>query len=105
MCNVAVRISITEMIVVEIEGDGMGIPLAEQEMVFERFYRVLGSTDSTVSSAANITSVGSDIGSGIVREIPARLDATVTVTSPANLASGRGCVFTVKFKAQLKAQT
>ena len=99
--NVAVRISNAEMISLEIEDDGIGIPLAEQEMVFERFYRVLGSADAAASSVA---SVGSGIGLAIVREIATRLDATVTVASPANLTTGRGSVFTVKFKAQFQAQ-
>jgi two-component system sensor histidine kinase TctE len=59
--------------VVEVEDSGPGIPEAERERVFERFYRVLGSGVP-----------GSGLGLPIVRSIAARHGATV------ELGSGRG---------------
>ena len=47
---------------------GPGIPPAEQRLVFERFYRVLGNKQN-----------GSGLGLAIVREIAAQHGATVSV--------------------------
>jgi two-component system OmpR family sensor kinase len=51
-----------------IDDTGPGIPEAERERVFDRFYRVLGSGQS-----------GSGLGLSIVQTIAARLGATVTL--------------------------
>ncbi|MBZ0131776.1 MAG: sensor histidine kinase N-terminal domain-containing protein [Rhodocyclaceae bacterium] len=56
--RVTVRTRVTEFAVLEIEDDGPGIPDNESELVFERFYRVLGNEAQ-----------GSGLGLAIVREI------------------------------------
>jgi two-component system, OmpR family, sensor histidine kinase TctE len=55
---VTVRTIATERAIIEVEDTGMGVPDADRERVFERFYRVLGSSES-----------GSGLGLPIVREI------------------------------------
>lgn len=55
---VAVRVLRERAVVLEIEDDGPGIPLAEREKVFERFYRAPGATVA-----------GSGLGLSIVRDI------------------------------------
>ena len=65
--NVTVRIrSEGEMLALEVEDDGPGIPEAERERVFERFYRAPGSD-----------SEGSGLGLAIVREICRSHQATI----------------------------
>lgn len=57
--SVTVRLNVrAESAVLEVEDNGIGIPVTEQAMVFERFYRVLGTE-----------SEGSGLGLAIVREI------------------------------------
>lgn len=56
--KVTARARATEFAVIEIEDNGGGIPESERELVFERFYRVLGSGAD-----------GSGLGLPIVREI------------------------------------
>ncbi len=67
----------------EVEDNGVGIAAAERELVFERFYRVIGAGES-----------GSGIGLAIVKEIANRHRATVSVHPP---ASGAGSLFRVLF--------
>jgi two-component system sensor histidine kinase TctE len=67
----------------EVEDNGPGIPEAEREQVFERFYRVKGTPGE-----------GSGLGLPIVREIAHRHGATVTVRAA---AASRGAVFHVSF--------
>jgi two-component system sensor histidine kinase TctE len=55
---VTVRTIATERAILEVEDTGIGVPDADRERVFERFYRVLGSSES-----------GSGLGLPIVREI------------------------------------
>ena len=69
--------------ILEIEDSGVGIPLADRERVFERFYRVLGSGAD-----------GSGLGLPIVREIAELHRATVTLD--ANPA-GQGTIARVVF--------
>lgn len=69
----------------EVEDNGPGIPPAERELVFERFYRVVGTSVT-----------GSGIGLAIVREIAARHAALVSVETP---PGGTGSVFRVRFSA------
>lgn len=66
-----------------VEDDGPGIPQAERAKVFERFYRVEGSSGD-----------GSGLGLAIVREVAGRHGATVDLAQP---ASGRGTAVTVVF--------
>lgn len=81
--NITVRVTSLPAPALEVEDDGAGIPQAERELVFERFYRVLGSQEA-----------GSGIGLAIVREIAARHGAKVRITTP---LGGRGSIFTVQF--------
>ncbi len=72
--------------VAQIEDSGPGIPLAERELVFEPFYRALGSEAD-----------GSGLGLPIVREIARQHGAEVTVedTRPGHVPPGAR--FTVRF--------
>jgi two-component system sensor histidine kinase TctE len=81
--NVTVRVTITETINLIIEDNGPGIPDQEHDKVFERFYRVLGTSVS-----------GSGLGLAIVREIANALDAKVSLSSGPN---GQGTCFHVQF--------
>ncbi len=56
--RITVRTRAAEFAVLEVEDDGPGIPQSENELVFERFYRVLGNE-----------APGSGLGLAIVREI------------------------------------
>lgn len=71
--------------VLEIEDDGPGILETERERVFERFYRVPGTTTE-----------GGGLGLAIVREIADRHNAEVKLLSP---PQGHGLVVRVAFDA------
>ncbi|HEY4375463.1 MAG TPA: sensor histidine kinase N-terminal domain-containing protein [Burkholderiales bacterium] len=71
---------------IEVEDNGIGIPEAEQDLVFERFYRVLGNDPE----GRNLE--GSGLGLSIVREIAARHRGRVSLR--ANPA-GAGTIFSV----------
>ncbi len=88
--HITVRVLSHAMPILEVEDDGVGIPLAERESVFERFYRVIGSN-----------AAGSGIGLAIVREIAVRHGATVAVTTP---PGGRGSLFRVNFSLSASAK-
>ncbi|WP_374264566.1 sensor histidine kinase N-terminal domain-containing protein [Zoogloea sp.] len=80
---VTVRTIATERAIVEVEDTGIGVPEADRERVFERFYRVLGSSES-----------GSGLGLPIVREIADLHRATVSlIPNP----SGKGTIAQVVF--------
>jgi len=68
----------------EVEDEGPGIPDAERERVFERFYRVRGTR-----------SEGTGLGLAIVREIAVRHGAVASVR--AREGPGSGSVFRVTF--------
>jgi two-component system, OmpR family, sensor histidine kinase TctE len=76
-----------------VEDNGPGIPPAERERVFERFYRL-----------HHDGAKGCGLGLSIVREIAAASDAQVVLSEP---ASGPGLVVTVTFpvRAQRAAAT
>jgi two-component system sensor histidine kinase TctE len=76
--RVTVRTRAGEFAVLEVEDDGPGIPDNERELVFERFYRVLGNE-----------APGSGLGLAIVREI-AELHLGSVQLKPGS--SGRGTV-------------
>lgn len=69
----------------EVEDNGPGIPPAERERVFERFYRMPGTSGE-----------GCGLGLAIVREIADAHLATVKIETP---ASGQGTRITVAFPA------
>lgn len=81
--HISVRVLDRDGPTLEVEDDGVGIAEAERELVFERFYRVIGGHES-----------GSGIGLAIVREIAVRHAATVSLTTP---PGGVGSLFTVTF--------
>jgi two-component system sensor histidine kinase TctE len=57
-----------QVMVLQVEDNGPGIPVAERELVFQPFYRALGTAVD-----------GSGLGLAIVREIAERHGAEVTV--------------------------
>ncbi len=77
--------------VLEVEDSGIGIAPEERELVFERFYRVLGA------GPAGEHVEGSGLGLAIVREIAQQHAATVRVRPGAH---GRGTVFVVEFPGE-----
>jgi two-component system sensor histidine kinase TctE len=88
-----------QVVVLQVEDNGPGIAEAERELVFQPFYRALGT---------NVD--GSGLGLAIVREIADRHQATVSIDharpatpaspSAASPAVGPGTVFTVRFPVQ-----
>jgi two-component system sensor histidine kinase TctE len=67
-----------------VEDDGPGIPAAEHHRIFERFYRLAGTSGD-----------GCGLGLSIVQEITSLHDARVDVTAGEN---GQGARFTVSFR-------
>jgi two-component system sensor histidine kinase TctE len=66
---IAVRIGVEENVaVLRVQDGGPGVPVAERERVFDRFYRILGSDAE-----------GSGLGLSIVREIASRHGGTVVL--------------------------
>lgn len=80
--KVTVRVRSSEFVVLEVEDSGVGIPEAERQQVFERFYRVLGSEES-----------GSGLGLPIVQEIADLHRARVELFE----SDSGGCLFRVSF--------
>ena len=81
--HVTVRVRTQPTVALEVEDNGVGIPEAERHLVFDRFYRAVGSKEP-----------GTGIGLAIVKEIVARHGATITALSP---ASGQGTLMRVSF--------
>ena len=79
-----------QVVVLQVEDNGPGIPEAERELVFQPFYRALGT---------NVD--GSGLGLAIVKEIADRHEAALTVTAARDLPAGSterpGTLFTVRF--------
>jgi two-component system sensor histidine kinase TctE len=73
-------------VLLEVEDSGPGIPEAERELVFERFYRVLGTGVD-----------GSGLGLPIVREIATQHGATIEVDDARPGEVPPGTRFTVTF--------
>ncbi len=86
--TVTLRLSAGAKAVLEVEDNGIGIAPDERELVFERFYRVLGG------HAGGDSAEGSGLGLAIVREIAGLHHARVHICEG---ALGRGTVFTVEF--------
>lgn len=74
-----------EQICLTVQDDGIGIAGDQQALVFERFYRVLGTQQT-----------GCGLGLTIVQEIAERHQATVSIFSE---GEGLGSLFTVRFAA------
>ena len=73
-----------QVVVLQVEDSGPGIPDAERELVFQPFYRVLGT---------NVD--GSGLGLAIVREIAQRHGAALSLEQ----AQPTGALFTLRFRA------
>lgn len=83
---VTVRLShADDGIVLCVEDNGPGIPLAKRERVFERFYRILGTGEE-----------GCGLGLAIVREIATRHGATIRIEDG---MQGKGVRMCVSFPA------
>ncbi len=76
----------SKVLVLQVEDNGPGIPPAERELVFQPFYRALGSDVD-----------GSGLGLPIVREIAQRHGATVVVDAAHPGQTPPGACFTVRF--------
>jgi two-component system sensor histidine kinase TctE len=84
-----------QVVVLQVEDSGPGIPVAEREQVFQPFYRVLGSGVE-----------GSGLGLAIVREIARSHRAELSVEQadgrwrgPTQGPGGPGALFTLRFAA------
>jgi two-component system sensor histidine kinase TctE len=79
-----------QVIVLQVEDNGPGIPAGERAQVFQPFYRILGTGVD-----------GTGLGLPIVQEIARRHDAELTVEEthprPSPGAAGPGAQFTVRF--------
>ncbi len=81
--KVTARTRASEFALLEVEDDGPGISESDRDLVFERFYRVLGSE-----------ATGSGLGLAIVREIADLHGASVQVKAN---SAGRGALMQVVF--------
>ena len=86
--TITLRLHAGTTAMLEVEDNGMGIAPAERELVFERFYRVLGG------NAGDASAEGSGLGLAIVREIAVQHHAQVRIRDG---TQGRGTVFAVEF--------
>jgi two-component system, OmpR family, sensor histidine kinase TctE len=87
--NAIVTVRVTQSsgkYVLEVEDNGHGVALEEQELVFERFYRAEG-----------VTKEGSGLGLAIVTEVAELHKASVSVTAVSNVGPNRGARFAVHF--------
>jgi signal transduction histidine kinase len=80
-----------EAVEIAVSDDGIGIPEAEVERVFEAFHQVDGSASRTYG--------GAGVGLSVVRELARMLGAEVAVES----AEGEGSTFTVRLPARRSA--
>jgi len=90
--SITVKVSMNEqqaLAIIEVEDNGPGIPVAEREHVFERFYRILGS---------NVQ--GSGLGLAIVREIAQQHGAQIEILDNPHPQDPQfpGTVFRISFR-------
>jgi two-component system, OmpR family, sensor histidine kinase TctE len=83
-----------QVVVLQVEDSGPGIPLAERELVLRPFYRALGT---------NVD--GSGLGLAIVSEIAEHHGAQLSIADAhvprqGGSGSGPGALFTVRFPRQ-----
>jgi two-component system sensor histidine kinase TctE len=89
-----------QVVVLQVEDTGPGIPEAERELVLQPFYRALGT---------NVD--GSGLGLAIVREIVTQHEAELTIgdARPRSVAAaqgmGPGALFTVRFGLSARPET
>jgi len=77
-----------QVVVLQVEDDGPGIPVAERELVFQPFYRALG-TDVD----------GSGLGLAIVAEIARQHGVELTLDEAHPGSARPGAQFTLRFAA------
>jgi two-component system sensor histidine kinase TctE len=87
--HVTVRALAGQLALIEVEDDGIGIPVEERGSIFERFYRVLG-TDAE----------GSGLGLPIAAEIAELHQAAIDLLTG---SGGRGSLFRVSFPRDSEA--
>ncbi len=78
-----------QVVVLQVEDTGPGIPAAERELVFQAFYRALGTEVD-----------GSGLGLAIVHEVAQQHGAEVSITDAVSRpppGTGPGALFTVRF--------
>jgi two-component system sensor histidine kinase TctE len=80
------------MLLLQVEDDGPGIPESERELVFQPFYRALGTGAE-----------GSGLGLAIVREIAEQHQASVSVEETRPGQSPPGTRFNVRLPAAPEA--
>ena len=88
--HVTVRTRADRLAIIEVEDDGIGIPVEERESIFERFYRVLGTDEE-----------GSGLGLPIAAEIADLHQAVIDLESGRD---GRGSLFRVSFPRHRAAE-
>jgi two-component system, OmpR family, sensor histidine kinase TctE len=76
----------SKVLVLQVEDNGPGIPVAERELVFQPFYRALGT---------NVD--GSGLGLPIVKEIAQQHGATVSIDASFEHQTPPGACFTLRF--------
>ena len=81
-----------QVVVLQVEDSGPGIAMAERELVFQPFYRSLGT---------NVD--GSGLGLAIVREIAAQHGAEVTINDASTRSPAPGTLITVRLPASSTA--
>ena len=82
---IAVRVAADDAAVrIEVVDEGPGIPLEDQERIFDRFYRL----DPAMASGVG----GTGLGLYIARRLVERMDGTLTIESQ----PGRGSTFRVE---------
>jgi two-component system, OmpR family, sensor histidine kinase TctE len=81
-----------QVAVLQVEDNGPGIPESERELVFQAFYRTLGTEVD-----------GSGLGLAIVREIAERHGGTVTIEATTPRAVSPGTRFTVRLPTATNA--
>jgi len=77
----------SKALVLQVEDNGPGIPLPERDMVFQPFYRALGT---------NVD--GSGLGLPIVKEIAQQHGATISIDATFEHQTPPGACFTLRFK-------
>ncbi|MBF2056776.1 MAG: HAMP domain-containing histidine kinase [Cyanobacterium sp. T60_A2020_053] len=82
---IEIRVSKKEDIIIEIEDHGIGIPLAYQNRIFERFYRM--------DEARTRYDSGSGLGLAIVKTLVLAMNGNISLISQPQ----KGTIFTLKF--------
>ncbi len=82
-----------QVVVLQVEDSGPGIPLGERELVFQPFYRSLGTEVD-----------GSGLGLAIVREIASQHGAEISIGDAPGRSTSPGTLMTVQLRASTAAE-